>query len=145
MFQRYFLVPLAALLLLAVPRFAQAQTGSVGIGTTSPNASAALDIMSTSKGLLPPRMTQAQRNAIASPATGLTIYNTTTNKLNTWNGTSWDASLSATEQAFQPAVQTYATPGQYTYVVPDGVTALHELHAACTSDEGASSGRGIEP
>lgn len=47
--------------------------GQVGIGTTSPAASAVLDIQSSSndKGILIPRMTQAQRNAISSPATGL--------------------------------------------------------------------------
>ena len=47
--------------------------GQVGIGTTSPAASAELDIQSSSndKGILIPRMTQAQRNAISSPATVL--------------------------------------------------------------------------
>lgn len=48
----------------------------VGIGTTTPHASSALDITSTSAGLLAPRMTQAQRNAIVTPATGLLIYQT---------------------------------------------------------------------
>jgi hypothetical protein len=48
--------------------------GAVGIGTTSPNASALLDVYSTTQGLLPPRMTTTQRNAISSPAMGLTIY-----------------------------------------------------------------------
>ena len=50
------------------------QSGSVGIGTTTPNISAALDVQSTDKGILVPRMTTAQRNAIASPASGLMIY-----------------------------------------------------------------------
>jgi hypothetical protein len=52
-------------------------TGSAGIGTTSPNASAALEIKSTTQGLLISRMTQTQRNAIVSPAIGLMIYQTT--------------------------------------------------------------------
>lgn len=48
----------------------------VGIGVASPDASSKLDITSTTGGLLVPRMTAAQKNAIASPATGLIIYQT---------------------------------------------------------------------
>jgi len=51
-------------------------SGSIGIGISSPAASAQLDITSTSKGVLVPRVTTAQMNAIASPATGLLVYNT---------------------------------------------------------------------
>jgi hypothetical protein len=51
-------------------------TGAAGIGTTTPDASSLLEIKSTSKGILIPRMTQTQRNAIATPATGLMIYQT---------------------------------------------------------------------
>jgi hypothetical protein len=69
--------------------------GLVGIGTTSPSASALLDVSSTTQGLLPPRMTGVQRDAISSPAAGLMIYNTTTNKLNFYNGTAWEAVTSA--------------------------------------------------
>jgi hypothetical protein len=64
-------------------------TGEVGIGTTTPSTKAALDITSTTKGFLPPRMTTTQRNAIASPPAGLVIYNTTTSNLNTYNGSAW--------------------------------------------------------
>jgi len=46
-------------------------TGSAGIGTTSPNSSSALDVVSTTQGVLFSRMTIAQRNAIVSPATGI--------------------------------------------------------------------------
>lgn len=56
-----------------------------------PNASAALQIDSTSKGFLLPRMTTTQQNAIATPATGLTIFNTTTNLPTLYNGTGWIA------------------------------------------------------
>jgi len=48
----------------------------VGIGTTTPNASAQLDVNSTTKGLLAPRMNLTQRNAISNPADGLLIYQT---------------------------------------------------------------------
>src|SRR2546423_10091938 len=50
--------------------------GRVGIGTSIPASSALLDLTSTSRGFLTPRMTTAQRNAISSPATGLLIYQT---------------------------------------------------------------------
>ncbi len=54
-------------------------TGSAGIGTTTPNASSLLDMESTTKGLLIPRVTFAQRNSIATPATGLIVYQTNSN------------------------------------------------------------------
>src|SRR3954463_13174719 len=60
--------------------------GNVGIGTTSPNASALLDLTSTSRGLLAPRMTESQKNTIASPATGLLIYETDTAKTGSYAG-----------------------------------------------------------
>jgi trimeric autotransporter adhesin len=50
--------------------------GSVGIGTTAPNTSSILEIKSTSKGVLVPRMTMAQRNAIVSPAQSLIVFQT---------------------------------------------------------------------
>ena len=62
---------------------------SVGIGTTSPHSSAQLDINSTTKGLLPPRMNLAQRNAIATPAAGLIIWCIDCDELQVYNGTIW--------------------------------------------------------
>jgi hypothetical protein len=65
---------------------------SIGVGTTSPNASAALDVSSTSKGVLLPTMTQTQRNAIATPATGLLVFQTdNTPGFYYYNGTAWVA------------------------------------------------------
>jgi len=60
----------------------------VGIGTTSPDASSILHIESTDKGLLTPRLTTAQRNAITSPAIGLLLFNTTTNRFEYNSGNS---------------------------------------------------------
>jgi hypothetical protein len=63
---------------------------SIGIGTAAPHPSAQLDVVSTSKGMLLPRMTLAQRNAIASPATGLLVYQTdNTPGFYYYNGASW--------------------------------------------------------
>jgi hypothetical protein len=66
-------------------------TGNVGIGTATPNASALLDLTSTTKAFLPPRMTTAQRNAISPVTAGLVIYNTTINQLETYTGSGWSA------------------------------------------------------
>lgn len=51
-------------------------SGNLGIGITTPNTNAVLDISSSSKGVLLPRLTVEQRDAISSPAEGLIIYNT---------------------------------------------------------------------
>jgi hypothetical protein len=64
-------------------------SSNVLIGTTTDVASSKLTIESTTQGFLPPRMTTTQRNAIASPATGLMIYNSTDNLVQAYNGTSW--------------------------------------------------------
>lgn len=64
--------------------------GQVGIGTTTPNSSAILEINSTNSGILIPRMTLAQRNAITTPANGLLIYQTDgTTGFWYYNGTIW--------------------------------------------------------
>lgn len=70
-----------------------ANAQNVGIGTTSPNSKAALDISSTTQGLLPPRMDSTQRNAIIAPPAGLTIFNTSTKSLQCYNGTSWYSTI----------------------------------------------------
>jgi hypothetical protein len=62
---------------------------NVGIGTSSNDASAKLQIDSTTQGVLLPRMTTAQRDAIATPASGLEIYNTSTTSPNYYDGTTW--------------------------------------------------------
>jgi hypothetical protein len=64
-------------------------SGTVGFGTSTPSEKALLDLTSTTKGFLPPRMTTTQRDAITSPVAGLMIYNTTLNKLNVYT-TAWE-------------------------------------------------------
>ena len=65
-------------------------SGSLGIGS-SPNSTALLDITSTTKGLLIPRLTTTQKNAISTPATNLIINDTTKKTLDQFNGTSWNS------------------------------------------------------
>jgi len=62
--------------------------GNVGIGTTA-NASAALDVQSTTKGVRLPNMTTTQKNAIAAPAAGLLVFDTTLGKMCVYTGAAW--------------------------------------------------------
>lgn len=62
---------------------------NVGIGTTTPAPSAQLEVKSSTKGFLPPRMTFAQRNAIINPVEGLVIYCTDCYELQVFNGVIW--------------------------------------------------------
>ncbi|MCX6243947.1 MAG: hypothetical protein NTU98_04515 [Bacteroidetes bacterium] len=78
---------IAMLLLFSGTLFAQ-----VGINNdnSAPDNSAMLDVKSSAKGLLPPRMTTTQMYEISSPAAGLMVYNTTLNSICWFNGSSWD-------------------------------------------------------
>jgi hypothetical protein len=67
------------------------ETGNFMLGTGTEIASAKLIVDSTTQGFLPPRGTNTQMLAIASPATGLMFYDTTNNKLNVYDGTTWQA------------------------------------------------------
>jgi hypothetical protein len=74
------------LLLVFTSSFSQ----NIGIGTTTPNIFAKLDIADTATDLLIPRMTKAQRDAITTPATSLLIYQTNDNTaFYSYNGTAW--------------------------------------------------------
>ena len=69
----------------------------MAIGTTSPDASAILDLTGTDGGFLMPRMTASQKSAIASPVRGLMIYQTdNTPGYYYYSGTSWNGPLSIT-------------------------------------------------
>lgn len=69
--------------------------GQIGIGTSSPNSSAQLEISATNKGVLFPRMTNTQMLAIASPVSGLQIYNTNANCMYYYNGSQWLSTLNS--------------------------------------------------
>jgi len=71
--------------------FANTTRYPITIGAaTKAVASAQLEMVSTTQGFLPPRMTTTQKNAIASPAAGLVVYDSTTNKLCCYNGSTWN-------------------------------------------------------
>lgn len=97
--------------------FAYAQNGSVGIGTEKPNTKSVLEIYSTEKGLLIPRLTEVQRNALQAVGVtnasinGLLIYNTTTNKFNAWNLDKWEEIGSAGAKGDKGETGSQGIPG----------------------------------
>ncbi|MFT3979566.1 MAG: hypothetical protein QM687_03785 [Ferruginibacter sp.] len=62
---------------------------NVGVGTGTPNAAAMLDVSSSDKGFLPPRLSTSQRNAMPNKTAGLVIFNTTISCLEVYNGSNW--------------------------------------------------------
>jgi hypothetical protein len=80
---------LIILVFLFIAQYAHSQ--GIGIGSTNPpHPSAALDVNSTNKGLLIPRMTTTQRVTIASPLKGLLVFDNTTSSFWFYNGTAWE-------------------------------------------------------
>ncbi|PCJ85560.1 MAG: hypothetical protein COA57_07385 [Flavobacteriales bacterium] len=134
----------------------------VGVNETGavPDASAILDATSTTKGALLPRMTTFQRDAIASPANGLTIYNIDCNNFNYYNGSAWvpinnvggsapatpgvitgntTVCANATGEAYSISIVSGATA--YTWIVPAGATvATGQGTTAITVDYGSTAG-----
>lgn len=121
----------AAAFLTAGMAFAQS---GVGVGTTTPDASAALDVNSTTKGFLMPRMTTVQRMAIATPANGLQVYDTDTKSF--WY---FDATVLPAPGAWIQA--TSATNGEWTY---NGTDAIEATRALSNGNKVSISNKGNE-
>ncbi|MEM7132159.1 MAG: hypothetical protein AAF702_37985 [Chloroflexota bacterium] len=119
----YLLVALVLVVATVGIAFAQ-----FGIGTTNPDPSAALDIVSTSQGFLPPRLTTAQRDAIngGTFAEGLTIYNTDDSCLQVWSGTSWNCIVGGDSGSSSSSTgsSTYVRILGPTIRIPDGYTQI---------------------
>ena len=106
----------------------------VGIGTASPDASAALDITSTTRGLLFPRMTTAELEVISSPAEGLVVFDTDTAFFMVYNGSGWTNLLQQDIDITAPAlaeVTAIATPSNNT--TPSYVFTTDEAGTITTS------------
>ena len=89
----------------------------VGINTSTPDASAALDVESTTGGFLPPRMTQAQREAISNPANGLTVYQTDgTSGLYTYDSDSWGTVTTSVNSSGEITQISSQSPTSLTYI-----------------------------
>ena len=105
--------------------------GNVAIGGASPQSSAVLNLESTDKGFLPPRMTITERNAINSPAEGLVVYNTTTNRPNMYNGTEWRTFDGTWENCGLPF--TYAGQSYNTVMIGDQCWMAENLNYETTN------------
>jgi hypothetical protein len=126
--------------------------GALSVGSSSQaNAKAALEVTSTTKGFLPPRMTTLERDSIATPPAGLLVYNATTGKVNVYNGSTWvnagaataadlastpSGNLAATDvqaalNELQTDIDTRATSSDLT--THTGSTAAHSATSANTA------------
>ena len=89
--KRLYLIIIIALFGIQVNLFAQNGGVSIGKGDVDADPSAILELFSTNKGLLIPRLSSGQREGISSPATGLLVYDTTFTGFYYWTGISWKA------------------------------------------------------
>ncbi len=124
--------PLFLLLFILTLTTASAQ---VGIGTTTPDASAILDITSTEKGFLPPRLTSAERAAITTPAQGLMIYNIDAKCLEVYNSTAW-LSLCGSEGTLGGGGGTCTSTVNGVYVDGQPLTSTETVELEITVDTG---------
>ena len=118
----YFLTLVAVLSLSAMS--ARAQGTAINTTGTAAVASAMLDVQSTNQGVLVPRIA-TPATSITSPATGLMVYNTTTNQFNYYNGTAWTAIGSISGTAGGDLTGSYPNPTISSTAGNDIVTAVN--------------------
>jgi len=139
--------------MLALLTITFSATAQVGIGTTTPAATALLDLTSTNKGFLPPRMTEVQREAISTPATGLMVYCTDcgyTGEPEYYNGSSWVNMVGAYPAHLPYTIGQTAQGGIIAYILVAGdpgysATVQHGLVAATTDQSTAISWWSLGP
>jgi len=140
-----FILPAFFVLIVSLSVTAQVKVANNTDLISPAHASSALEVFSTTKGFLPPRLTTAQRDAIASPAAGLTIYNTSTNCLNTYDSGVWrsyceidrDHDFYTIGTSLPP---TAITQNQYTYgSISYGNTALQNKATGANSLAGGAN------
>jgi hypothetical protein len=100
--KRFFLT-IIFIVTIAIAGFAQ-----MGIGTLTPNSSSILDITSTNKAFLPPRMNTVQQTAIVNPVAGMMVYNTDSTCIETYSGTKWINLCNVATALFSGTVVAYS-------------------------------------
>ena len=126
--------------LLVVLLMATSVKAQMGIGTATPHSSAQLDVSSVLKGFLAPRMTLSQRNAVATPAEGLLVYQTdNTPGFYYYNGTAWVALSGSGGSAGVDLTSNQSVGGLKTFTSVDGLLATGGGAGGVASSLGAGS------
>jgi hypothetical protein len=129
---------------LASPKF----TGSVAIGTSIPAASAALDITSTTQGLLLPRLTYVQKTAIVNPIAGLILFCSdcgTNGEMQLYNGTSFVNMIGATAQFAMPTISSTTAISAITTSTANSGGVINSDGGAAVTARGIVWGTTTEP
>lgn len=121
------------MIIFGIAQFLQAQ--SVGIGTASPNPSAALDVTSVTQGMLVPRMTSAQRSMISSPAQGLLVFDLTTNSFWFRNASSWVQLVDSVSTEVHRSGPSTIYTGMTDYVGVGTSTPAHKLEVKTLNED----------
>jgi hypothetical protein len=130
-------------LLIVLLFFSYSSFAQTGIGTTTPDASAKLDVSASNKGFLPPRVTLTSRtdnSTVPNPATGLLVYNTGSNPnlvagYYYWNGSSWATIATATGSGVSSSyVRGSRTAAQTTGLSTNGLIAFTQVDQSAGQD-----------
>ena len=131
---------------LAVLSISASAYTQVGIGTSNPDTSALLDITTTTQGLLIPRMTNVERQAISDPQPGLMVFDTVSDTFMVYNGSGWTnlsvsdiiaPSLTAVTQVVTPSNDT--TPS-YVFTTNEAGTITTNISAGFSTSASAANG-----
>lgn len=112
----------SSIIMLLLSQTAFSQGVGINNNNSNPDPTAMLDVKSTNKGMLVPRMSTVQRNAIASPAVGLLVFDLTTNGFWYFDGTVWVqiSSGASSNQTLSYAGSTLSISGGNSVTVPNG-------------------------
>lgn len=119
---------LLLIVLIAAPFISRSQ--KVGIGTPTPDNSAMLDITSSNRGLLIPRMNTVNRTNIPAAAAGLMVYDTDLKSFMFYNGTSWESMGGSTARSIYIPANALSYTGAGVTVSQWGLTLLNTASAS---------------